>query len=102
LVNFMLFFHHFWIQKEFLSYQNIMTITDTSGKVRQVKTSQLGRMNQVTMSSVKQRLLSIWKKILEKFSKRRKSMTWSKNSEIFWYLINLYCEKTKEEDINDE
>jgi hypothetical protein len=34
--------------------------------------------------------------------KRRKSMTQSKNSEFFWYSINLYCEKTKKKYINEE
>jgi hypothetical protein len=29
-------------------------------------------------------------------------MIWSKNSELVWYSINLYCEKTKEEDVNEE
>jgi molecular chaperone HtpG len=29
-------------------------------------------------------------------------MTWSKNSEFFWYPINLYSEKTKEEEIEEE
>jgi hypothetical protein len=38
---------------------------------------------------------------LENFSKRRKSMTRSKKSEFVWYTINLYYEKTKEEEIND-
>jgi hypothetical protein len=54
---------------------------NTSGKVRKVKTSQIGRINQVIILSVKQRLLSVRRKILENFSKRRKSMTRSKKSE---------------------
>jgi hypothetical protein len=29
-------------------------------------------------------------------------MTWLKNSEFVWYEINIYCEKTKEEEIKDE
>jgi hypothetical protein len=40
---------------------------------------------------------------LKNFSKRRKSMTWSKNSEFVLYPINLYYEKTKDEKVsNDE
>jgi hypothetical protein len=34
--------------------------------------------------------------------KRRKSMTWSKNSEFIWYPINLYCKKIKKEEIKNE
>jgi hypothetical protein len=50
-------FQHFWFQTEFLSHQNMMT--DTSEKVMEAKTLQLGRMNQVIILSLKQRLLTI-------------------------------------------
>jgi hypothetical protein len=56
---YVVFFQCFWLQAELLSHQNMMMITNTFGKVRQIKTSQLGRMNQVIILSMKQRLLSI-------------------------------------------
>jgi hypothetical protein len=47
-------------------------------------------------------VLYLKKKILVNFSKKRRSMTWSKKFRIFWYQINLYYDKTKKEDVNDE
>jgi hypothetical protein len=52
------FFQDFWSQTELLSHQNIM-MANTSRKTKEVKTSKLGRMNQVIILLVKQRLLSI-------------------------------------------
>jgi hypothetical protein len=101
ICRFYIVFHHFLFKTEFLPHQNTM-MTNTSGKVRKVKTSKLWRMNQFMILSVKKKSLSIWKKIFENFSKRRKSMTWSKKFRIFWFTINIYSEKTKKEEINEE
>jgi hypothetical protein len=45
-------FQHFCFQKELLSHQNIM-MANISEKVMEVKTSKLGRMNQVIILFVK-------------------------------------------------
>jgi hypothetical protein len=92
--QFYVFIGIFWLQAELLSHQNIM-MTNTSGKAREIKTLQLERMYQVIILFMKQSFLSIWKKILENFLMRRKSITWSKRSKkskFFWYQINLYFE----------
>jgi hypothetical protein len=88
-------FQYFLFQTGYFHIKNIMKI-NTSDKVKQVKTLQLERMNQAIILSVQQRFLSIWKKTLVNFSKRRKFKILSKkHSEFVGYTINLCCEKNK-------
>jgi hypothetical protein len=62
-----------FLQTELLLYQNKMMMINTFWKVRQIKTLQSKKTNQVTISSAKQWLLSILKKAFMNFSNRRKS-----------------------------
>jgi hypothetical protein len=50
---YVVFFQHFCFHTELLPHQNIMMMTSTSEKMKEEKTSKLGRMNQVIILSVK-------------------------------------------------
>jgi hypothetical protein len=70
-------FQHFWLQTEFLSHQNMMT--NTSGKVRQVKTSESEKVKQATTSFVEQRLLYTCEEDLGEFFEEMKIKDLIKN-----------------------